>query len=136
MLSASLYIIVCSARNRLRMRLRRLREPRYLIGAIVGALYLYYSVFARMRSRGAVGRRRGAPVSVPAMAALGAGAPAAVALALLTLSAISWILPFDSGLPRFLAGRSAVSLSRAGITPQPAAAPHAALADRKSCSDP
>src|SRR2546421_12599408 len=101
MLGASLYIIVCSARNRLRMRLRRLREPRYLIGAIVGAAYLYFSVFARMRSRGSIGRRRGGPASVPAIAALRAGAPAAAGLALLTLSAISWILPFDSGLLDF-----------------------------------
>jgi hypothetical protein len=99
-LSASLYIIVCSARNRLRMRLRRLREPRYLIGAIVGAVYLYFSVFSRMRSRG-IGRRRGAPTSLPAMAALRASAPAAAGLALLALSAVSWILPFDSGLLDF-----------------------------------
>ena len=48
MLSASLYIIVCSARNRLRVRLRRLREPRYLIGALAGAAYLYFSIFARV----------------------------------------------------------------------------------------
>ena len=101
MLSASLYIIVCSARNRLRMRLRRLREPRYLIGAIVGAVYLYFSVFARMRSRSSLSRRRGAPASVPAMAALRAGAPVAAGLALPLLSAISWILPFDSGLLDF-----------------------------------
>ena len=63
MFSASLYIIVCSARNRLRVRLRRLREPRYLIGAIVGAAYLYFSFFARFRAsrkhrRGAAGARR------------------------------------------------------------------------------
>ena len=49
MFGASLYIIVCSARNRLRVRLRRLREPRYLIGAIVGVAYLYFSFFARLR---------------------------------------------------------------------------------------
>ena len=49
MLGASLYVIVCSARNRLRMRLRRLREPRYLAGAVVGAAYLYFSFFGRLR---------------------------------------------------------------------------------------
>ena len=59
MLSTSLYIIVCSARNRLRMRLRRLREPRYLIGAIVGAAYVYFSVFARMGRRGRRGMHTG-----------------------------------------------------------------------------
>ena len=101
MLSASLYIITCSARNRLRLRLRRLRQPRYLIGAVVGAAYLYFSVFARMRSRGGLVRRRSAPAAEPMLAALRAGAPAAAGLALLAMTAISWILPFDSGLLDF-----------------------------------
>jgi len=101
MLSASLYIITCSTRNRLRIRLRRLREPRYLIGAIVGAAYLYFSVFARMRSRGGLVRRSGGLPPAPMLGALRAGAPGAVGLALLALTAISWILPFDSGLLDF-----------------------------------
>ena len=101
MLGASLYIILCSARNRTRMRLRRLREPRYLIGAIVGAAYLYFSVFARMRSRGGLVRRRSAPQAGPMLDALRAGAPGAVGLALLAMTALSWILPFDSGLLDF-----------------------------------
>ena len=101
MFGASLYIIVCSARNRLRVRLRRLREPRYLIGAIVGAAYLYFSVFARMGSRSGITRRRGGPAPQPMLAALRAGAPGAAGLALLALTAVSWILPFDSGLLDF-----------------------------------
>ena len=48
MLRASLYIIACSARNRVVRRLRRLREPRYLIGAVVGGAYMYFAVFARI----------------------------------------------------------------------------------------
>jgi len=101
LLIGSLYIIVCSAKNRVRMRLRRLREPRYLIGAIVGAVYLYFSFFARMRSRSGLARRRGAAPTLPMMAALRAGAPAAVGLALLALTAVSWVLPLDSGLLDF-----------------------------------
>jgi hypothetical protein len=66
MLSASLYIIICTARNRLRMRLRRLREPRYLIGAIAGAAYFYFAVFRRM---GRGGRRGGSSFSPSAMLA-------------------------------------------------------------------
>jgi hypothetical protein len=58
MFGASVYIIICSARNRLRVRLRRLREPRYLIGAIVGAAYSYFSFFARFRTRANVSRRQ------------------------------------------------------------------------------
>jgi len=60
MFSASLYIIVCSFRNRARVRLQRLRQPRYFVGAIAGAAYLYFSFFARFRaSRSSVARRSG-----------------------------------------------------------------------------
>jgi ABC-2 type transport system permease protein len=101
MIGASLYIIGCSAKNRVRMRLRRLREPRYLIGAIVGAAYLYFSVFARMGRRGPrAGGPRGGP-SPAALEALRSGAPAAVGLALLAATAVGWLLPFDSGLLDF-----------------------------------
>lgn len=101
MFFASFYIIVCSARNRTRLRLRRLREPRYLIGGIVGVLYLYFSVFARMRPRGGLVRRRAVPQAAPMLEALRAGAPGAVGLGLLAMTAVSWILPLDSGLLDF-----------------------------------
>jgi hypothetical protein len=104
MFRASIYIVVCSARNRLRQRLRRLREPRYLLGAIAGALYLYFSVFARMWSseRSAARRRsRGAPQTPAALTALLASGPALTGLLLLLTTAVSWIMPFDSGLLDF-----------------------------------
>ena len=90
MLGASLYIIVCTVRNRTRMRLRRLREPRYLIGAIVGVAYLYFSFFGRLRGarsnaeRNAARARRDrtAPAlsSIPGLVASG---PAITGMALL-----------------------------------------------------
>ena len=46
MLSALLYLQVQSIRNRLWQRLRRLRNPRYLFGALIGVLYLG-SMFSR-----------------------------------------------------------------------------------------
>ena len=103
MLSASLYIIVCSARNRLRVRLRRLREPRYLIGAIVGAAYIYFSFFARFRaSRASNARRNARQTQLPAsMAALMASGPALAGLALMVVTAASWVMPFNSGLLEF-----------------------------------
>lgn len=104
MFGASLYIIVCSARNRLRQRLRRLREPRYLLGAIAGAVYLYFSVFARMwSSQQSVARRRarGTPRTPAALAALFAAGPALTGLLLLLTTAASWAMPFDSGLLDF-----------------------------------
>jgi ABC-2 type transport system permease protein len=102
MLSASVYIITHSARNRLRVRLQRLRQPRYLFGAVVGAAYFYFTVFARLNGRRSVARRRGAanaPVEV--LSAVRAAAPAAAGLVLLFLTAVSWIIPFDPGLLDF-----------------------------------
>ena len=102
MLGASLYIIVCSARNRLRVRLRRLREPRYLIGAIVGAAYIYFSFFARLRTSRAGAARRGGRPSLPAsMDALLASAPALGGLILLAVATGAWLFPMDSGLLEF-----------------------------------
>ncbi len=44
MTHAFLYLTACSLKNRLWRRLRRLREPRYLAGLVVGLLYLYWFV--------------------------------------------------------------------------------------------
>ncbi len=103
MLGASLYILVCSARNRLRVRLRRLREPRYLIGAIVGAAYLYFTFFARMRTSGASAARRGSrgAGTPPMFTAFAAAGPALAGLVLLAITALSWMMPFGSGLLDF-----------------------------------
>ncbi|HEY1913683.1 MAG TPA: hypothetical protein VGG73_22335 [Vicinamibacterales bacterium] len=100
MLGASLYIIVCSARNRVRMRLRRLREPRYLVGGLVGAAYIYFSFFARYRvGRRSAGAGRGRQAQIPA--SLRAAGPALVGILFMVLAAFSWIMPFDSGLLDF-----------------------------------
>ena len=102
MFGASLYIIICSARNRLRVRLRRLREPRYLIGAIVGAAYLYFSFFARFRTRASAARRQGRGPGAPAvLAAFTSAGPALAGLFLLVTTGASWIMPFNSGLLDF-----------------------------------
>uniref|UniRef100_UPI001F0755F4 putative ABC exporter domain-containing protein n=1 Tax=Myxococcus vastator TaxID=2709664 RepID=UPI001F0755F4 len=42
-------------RNRIRRQLERLRKPRYLLGALVGAAYLYSVFFRRLDFRGPVG---------------------------------------------------------------------------------
>jgi ABC-2 type transport system permease protein len=102
--SASLYIITCSARNLLRVRLRRLREPRYLLGAIAGGAYLYFSFFGRFRAqRASAARRRtrNLPASSAALAALRASGPALAGLAFMVMTACAWILPFESGLLDF-----------------------------------
>src|SRR5713226_8284344 len=103
MLDASLYIIVCSAKNRLRARLRRLRQPRYLVGAIAGAAYMYFTVFARVWGpRGRSSQRRGR--SLPPSFLLGAftaAGPAFVGIGLLAMMAIGWLFPGESSLLDF-----------------------------------
>jgi len=98
MLSASLYIIVCTAKNRLIMRLRRLREPRYLIGAVAGAAYFYFAVFRRM---GRGGRRGRSSFSPSALLAKYGGAAGFAGVGLLFLAAIAWMVPAESGLLAF-----------------------------------
>jgi hypothetical protein len=102
MIGASLYIIVCSFRNRMRVRLQRLRQPRYLFGAIAGAAYLYFSVFARFRSSRARGAARIGPSQMPPpLAGLLASAPAFGGLALMAVATGAWLFPVDSGLLEF-----------------------------------
>jgi hypothetical protein len=103
-IGASLYIIACTARNRVRVRLRRLREPRYLLGAIVGAAYFYFSIFGRFRAQraGAERRRaRGGSATNISAAAIAAVGPSIGGLVLMIVTALSWVLPFDSGLLEF-----------------------------------
>jgi hypothetical protein len=100
--AASLYIIVCTAKNRLRVRVRRLREPRYVIGAIAGGAYLYFTLFARMwggrlRSRA----RRGPAPPMVWLETFRTFGPTAVGTALLALMAVGWIVPSDSTLLEF-----------------------------------
>lgn len=108
MIRASLYITVCSARNRMRVRLRRLREPRYLFGTIAAILYLYFTVFARACGRRPFGRRPGAgrpgpfgPGERPSPSlpfdAVQAGGPTLVGLGLLLVMAGAWLFPGDGG---------------------------------------
>ena len=104
MVLATVYIMWCSAKNRVRRRVLRLREPRYLIGAIVGIGYLFFALFGRMSPR----RRRPSPAAAEgarraqgAIATLAASAPALGGLALLLAAAVSWLVPFGSGLLEF-----------------------------------
>src|SRR6266496_6503805 len=57
MIGALFYLQAQSIRNRLRARLRRLKKPKYLAGALVGAAYFYFfffrNVFAERQRGGA-----------------------------------------------------------------------------------
>ncbi len=104
MLVASLYLLLCSTRNRIRVRLRRLREPRYLVGALVGAAYLYFSFFARVRGTHAArraGRSRGQEAAAALLLAYQPTVLGLGGLALLVSALLSWLFPFGSSLLEF-----------------------------------
>jgi hypothetical protein len=84
MTGAFVYLTVCSIRNLVRVRLRRLRQPRYLIGLIAGLVYFSF-IFLQPGSRGSgvltfIGRNR------PGVEIAGAGL-------LFVLAALAWVLP-------------------------------------------
>lgn len=54
MISAALYLLTRSFVNATRRRVARLRQPKYLIGFIVGCLYVYWLIF-RPQGSGALG---------------------------------------------------------------------------------
>ena len=96
MVSASLYIIACSTRNRVRRWIRRLREPRYLVAVIAGIAYISFVINSQLRLRSRTERPRGGrpPRSLteqfPAFALAG---PAVAGFAVLVVAAGSWLFP-------------------------------------------
>ena len=53
MISALFYLQFHSVKNRLTIRLKRLKQPKYLLGAIVGGLYFYFYFFRFLFARSA-----------------------------------------------------------------------------------
>jgi ABC-2 type transport system permease protein len=99
-LNATLYITVCSMRNRLRRWVRRLREPRYLFGFIAAMAYLYFAVFARLRASSAA-RRRGARAAAAVLPALGGALPSLLGAVVLLAAAGTWLMPAAGRLLEF-----------------------------------
>lgn len=52
---AMVFLWVATARNRVRRQLERLKQPKYLAGAIVGAVYMYSVFLRRLSYQGVVG---------------------------------------------------------------------------------
>jgi hypothetical protein len=98
MLSALFYLRFTSAKNWLMGRLRRLRQPKYLIGAIVGCAYFYFFFFRPMGGAG-----RGARHAATAHALQAAQEAMAIdwlpvttafaALALMIILLFMWVVP-------------------------------------------
>lgn len=101
MIGALLYLRFTSLKNRLLSRVRRLRQPKYLMGALVGAAYFWFIFFRPM------GRKSTAPhlpEGQPFPGEIGADSPLLLAAgsALLFLAAVlTWVLPKDKPGLRF-----------------------------------
>src|SRR6266513_2717050 len=100
MVRASLYILVRSTRNRIVARLRRLREPRYAIGAVFGAAYIYFVLFGPRRAAGRRGGR-GRPIPAGPAALLAAIASPLAGAAVLLMAALAWMFPGTSSVLTF-----------------------------------
>jgi ABC-2 type transport system permease protein len=96
-IGTSVYIISRSAWNRIRLRLRRMREPRYLLGAVVGALYFYFSLFRFNRRGDFQRRRRRDSANPPALAVLMATGTSLSAILLAGVTALTWLSPAPGG---------------------------------------
>jgi len=91
MISALLYLQYHTFRNRLVSRFKRLKQPKYLIGAIVGGLYFYFYFF-RYLFRGFGGRQAVnmtfSPEHLQLFELVGA-------LALFVIVLLAWIIPHE-----------------------------------------
>ncbi len=91
MYRALLYLQACSFKNRTWQRLKRLKRPKYLAGALVGALYFYFYFVRYLFGRGG---------SRPALAAPGFAADAglfeAIGACLLFVAVLlAWLVPHE-----------------------------------------
>jgi putative ABC exporter len=89
MISALFYLQYHSIRNRLVMRLKRLRQPKYLVGGIVGGLYFYFYFFRylfSMRAKQGPLAAASSPQDLAFYEGLGA-------LILLVIVLAAWVVP-------------------------------------------
>ena len=89
MISALLYLQYYSIRNRIVMRIKRLKQPKYLVGGIVGALYFYFYFFRTFLGTPTGGHAFtlfASPDSMASFESLGA-------LILLIVVVLAWIIP-------------------------------------------
>src|SRR5689334_3849550 len=93
MAAALLYLQFCSLKNRLLVRIKRLRQPKYLVGAMVGALYFYFYFFRYLFALpGRPATRLNLGVAAENLALFEALGAAVLFLAVLLLG---WVLPHE-----------------------------------------
>src|ERR1051326_9479361 len=89
MLSALLYLQYHTFKNRAAVRLKRLKQPKYLLGGIVGALYFYFYFFRHLFRTRPVSPTFGVASSPQDLALY----ESAGALVLLVIVLVAWIFP-------------------------------------------
>jgi len=87
--SALLYLQYHSVKNRTVMRIKRLKQPKYLVGAIVGGLYFYWYFFRTLFGT----PTRGQPFALLASPESQALLESIGALILLIILLLAWIIP-------------------------------------------
>ncbi len=93
---AFVYLQVVSTFNSLKRRLLRLRQPKYLVGAIAGGAYMYFFFFRRMLQAGTPDR------SGPALPFdMGPQLAPIAAFALFVVVALAWLVPSSRAALRF-----------------------------------
>jgi ABC-2 type transport system permease protein len=89
MIAALLYLQYHTFKNRLVMRIKRLKQPKYLVGGIVGGLYFYWYFFRTLFGapvRGQAFARLGSPENLALLESIGG-------LILLIILLLAWIIP-------------------------------------------
>ena len=95
---AFFYLQFTSLFNSLRQRLRRLRQPKYLFGALAGGAYLYFFLVRQVLQGGPHGRHE--PLgALPSE--FSAQLVALAALLLLIVVVFAWLIPSDRAALRF-----------------------------------
>jgi hypothetical protein len=89
MISALLYLQFHSIKNRTVMRITRLKQPKYLLGAVVGGLYFYWYFFRTIFTA----PRRGQSLALFASPDNQVLFESVGALALLVILLLAWIIP-------------------------------------------
>lgn len=99
MISALFYLQYWSIRNRLMTRFQRLRQPKYLAGAVVGGLYFYWYLFRQFSYGGGRSGFMSSQENVVLYEGIGA-------LILAVVMLLAWVFPYE---------RAALTFSEAEI---------------------
>src|SRR5262249_15337094 len=97
MIGAFFYLTFYSIANRLRVRVRRLREPRYAIGLAVGLLYFSGVIFRP----GASPEGRQHFVGLATLGTIAGPLIAAASVLLFVIVAVAWIVPSNTKIIAF-----------------------------------